>query len=354
MVERLDAAFAGTVLDRVDLLQFSSLKTFSPRLDDLRGKRLDHIGRRGKFAICGFEQGTRLLFHLSQGGRVDLEYPPKMTKPRGSVARMRFAGRPSMLIKEFGTQRKAGIWVLEAGDEGPLAKLGPEATSEEAAELLMTAQDARRVHTILRDQRTLAGVGRGYSDDIIHAARLSPYASLAKLTQPERERLVASVRSSLEGALELERQRTGGLPTKIGDHFAVHGRHGQPCPSCGGDLRRVSYGFGWAPLPPVADDDLTAIGWTNDAILYGGRAILYVGGDDASLEEIGPRVPSCASPDYGRPFAEIFKCYGGDFYRIDPLLFSPAGVRFFNVDTGRSFGFGETAPDVLAESFGKK
>ena len=241
MVERLDAALTGTVLDRVDLLQFSSLKTFSPRLDDLRGMRLDQVGRRGKFAIIGFEEGPRLLFHLSQGGRVDLEDPPKVTKPRGSVARVRSTGGPSILIKEFGTQRKAGLWVLGQGDEGPLAKLGPEATSDEAAELLLAGQDARRVHTILRDQRTLAGVGRGYSDDILHSARLSPYASLAKLTEPERERLAASLRSVLQGALDLERRRTGGLPTKIGDHFTVHGRYGQPCPACGGDLRRVSY-----------------------------------------------------------------------------------------------------------------
>ncbi len=241
MVERLDAALAGSLLERIDLLQFSSLKTFAPRLDDLRGMRLDGVGRRGKFAVMSFEQGPRVLFHLSQGGRVDLEDPPKATKPRGSVARMRFTDRPSMLIKEFGTQRKAGLWVLAEGDEGPLAKLGPEATSDEAADLLRKGDDARRVHTILRDQRTIAGIGRGYSDDILHAARLSPYTSLAKLSPKEAELLIEKVRSVLEEALAVERLRTGGLPTKLGDHFSVHGCYGQPCPTCGGDLRRVSY-----------------------------------------------------------------------------------------------------------------
>jgi formamidopyrimidine-DNA glycosylase len=241
MVERLDSAFAGATIERVDLLQFSSLKTYSPRLDDLRGMRIESIGRRGKFAIMDLEPGPRLLFHLSQGGRVDIEDPPKVTKPRGRVARVRTVGGPSMLIKEFGTERKAGVWVLAAGDEGPLAKLGPDANSDEAADLLRAGEDSRRVHTILRDQRTLAGIGRGYSDDILFEARLSPYAVLAKLTVDERERLIATVRSVLADALVAERLREGGLPTKLGDHFTVHGRYGRPCPNCGSDLRRVSY-----------------------------------------------------------------------------------------------------------------
>jgi methenyltetrahydromethanopterin cyclohydrolase len=120
----------------------------------------------------------------------------------------------------------------------------------------------------------------------------------------------------------------------------------------GFDLNRIEHGLGWAPLPPVADDDLTAIGWTNDAILYGGFAGLCVRGDDASLAEIGPRVPSNASPDFGRPFAEIFARYDHDFYRIDPMLFSPARVRLYNLDTRRMFAYGKRAHDVLEASFG--
>ena len=97
------------------------------------------------------------------------------------------------------------------------------------------------MHTILRDQRTIAGVGRGYSDDALHGAQLSPDASLAKLDADERERLVAAMHAILDDALEAERRRTGGLPTKLGDHFTVHNRAGKPCPRCGADLRRVSY-----------------------------------------------------------------------------------------------------------------
>ena len=91
----------------------------------------------------------------------------------------------------------------------------------------------------------------------------------------------------------------------------------------GFDLARIERGRGMAPLPPPCDDDLAAIGRTNDAILYGGVVELFVRGDDESLEEIGPRVPSSASADFGRPFAEIFARYEHDFYRIDPLLFQP-------------------------------
>jgi methenyltetrahydromethanopterin cyclohydrolase len=119
----------------------------------------------------------------------------------------------------------------------------------------------------------------------------------------------------------------------------------------GFNLSRVVSGFGKAPLPSVANDDLVAIGWTNDAILYGGSVTLSVRGDDVSIEEIGPRVPSSASPDYGRPFAEIFKRYDNDFYRIDAMLFSPAVVSFINVDTGKRSVFGQLSPEVLTESF---
>jgi formamidopyrimidine-DNA glycosylase len=241
LAERLDEVVAGAALERFDLLQFSSLKTVTPRPAELVGREVEGVGRRGKYLVLRFEGGDRMLVHLSQGGRIDVEAPPKVTKPRGSVARLRFADRPAILVKEFGTERKAGVWVVGPGDDGPLAALGPEAPSDEAATLLREGDDPRRVHTILRDQRTISGIGRGYADDVLHHARLSPYAALGKLGDDERERLVTGVREVLADALEVERRRGGGLPTKLGDHFTVHGRWGQPCPRCGADLRRVSY-----------------------------------------------------------------------------------------------------------------
>ena len=241
LAERVHDAVGGATLDGFDLLQFSSLKTVAPRPSELFGRRLEDVGRRGKYLVFGFEGGNRMLVHLSQGGRLDVEAPPKATKPRGAVARIRFEERPSLLVKEFGKERKAGVWSLAAGDEGPLAGLGPEALSEEAETFFRESSDGRRVHTILRDQRTVAGVGRGYSDDALHKAKLSPYAVLGKLDANERDRLIVALRAILTDALEVERRRNGGLPTKLGDHFTVHGRWGQPCPRCGADLRRVSY-----------------------------------------------------------------------------------------------------------------
>jgi methenyltetrahydromethanopterin cyclohydrolase len=119
----------------------------------------------------------------------------------------------------------------------------------------------------------------------------------------------------------------------------------------GFDLERVQSGCGTAPLPPASADDIVAIGRTNDAILYGGEVTLWVRGDDASLETIGPRVPSGASRDYGQPFAAIFEKYNRDFYQIDPHLFSPAVITLTNVDTGHTFRFGHTLPRVIHESF---
>jgi formamidopyrimidine-DNA glycosylase len=243
LAERLSIQVAGAELSGVDVLQFSALKTFDPPPESLTGRTLVEIGRRGKFLVFRFG-GPRLLIHLSQGGRVDVEVPPKSTRPRGAVARLRFGGRPgvpSILVKEFGTERKAGWWVLADGDDGPLAQLGPEPDSEAFAQFVLTGDDRRRVHTILRDQRTVAGIGRGYADDALHEARLSPYATLGALDGDEREALLAAIRAVLSAALEGERTRTGGLPPKLGDRFTVHGRSGLPCPRCDADLRRVSY-----------------------------------------------------------------------------------------------------------------
>jgi len=240
LAERLDGLLSRSRLERVVALQFSALKTVEPPPESLVGMALRGVGRRGKYLVLDFG-GPRLLIHLSQGGRVDVEDPPKATRPRGGVVRFLFHGRPSLLVKEFGTERKAGWWVLGEGDEGPLAALGPEPGSPEFARLILEGSDGRRVHTLLRDQRTVAGIGRGYADDILHRARLSPYSQLGALDESERRTLLDSVREVLTDAVEVERRRIGGLPTKIGDHFTVHRRHGEPCPRCGDDLRRVSY-----------------------------------------------------------------------------------------------------------------
>jgi formamidopyrimidine-DNA glycosylase len=240
LAERIEARLAGARFVRAIPISFSGLKTVIPSPEDLAGRTLQSVGRRGKFLIFSFE-GLRMLVHLSQGGRIVFEEGSKTSRPRGSVARFRFDREPGLLLKEFGTERKAGWWVLGADDEGPLAKLGPDPFSEAFEEMMLHGEDSGRLHPLLRDQRRVAGVGRGYSDDILHRARLSPYRSLSSLDADERSRLLESVRSVLSEALEVERRRADGLPPKLSDHFTVHAKSGTPCPVCGSDLRRVSF-----------------------------------------------------------------------------------------------------------------
>ena len=248
LAERLDASLGGQVLVGVDPLGFSALKTVAPAPDTLVALRLARVGRRGKYLVFDWDGDARVLVHLSQAGRVDLEEPPKATRPKGSVLRLRFARSAQddadrgVLVREHGTERKAAWWVLAPDDAGPLDRLGPEPDSTEFADWVLRGDDARRVHTVLRDQHTVAGVGRGYTDDALWRARLSPYATLAALDAEARRLLLEAVRGVLSDGLARERARAGGLSEpRLGDAFEVHGRAGMPCPRCGEILRRVSY-----------------------------------------------------------------------------------------------------------------
>jgi formamidopyrimidine-DNA glycosylase len=251
---------SGHTLLSIDLLGFSSLRTYAPRAEDLSGQVLNGITRRGKYLVWTFGNGIRVVLHLSQAGRVDTEQPAKKTRPRGAVARFTFSDEDdatdatdwkdgkdanrAVLVREHGTQRKASWWILAPGDEGPLKGLGPEPDTEAFAELIRTSTSGRRLHSDLRDQHVVAGIGRGWGDDILHRARLSPFATLRSLDAAERERLITATRSVLEEALILERTRTGGLSeAKLGGRFAVHGKFGTPCqtPDCDESLRRVSF-----------------------------------------------------------------------------------------------------------------
>ncbi len=119
----------------------------------------------------------------------------------------------------------------------------------------------------------------------------------------------------------------------------------------GFDLNLIVAAHGIAPIPPVAKNDLAAIGRTNDAILYGARVRLLVRGDDSAIERFGPQTPSCSSRDHGEPFSALFERYDRDFYKVDPSLFSPAAVTFENIDTGNLFSYGAVEPTIVARSF---
>jgi formamidopyrimidine-DNA glycosylase len=250
LAERLDALLSGQVLRRSDLLGFSSLKTYAPSPSDLAGHTLDAVTRRAKYLVWQFDDGRRIVLHLSQAGRLDVEIPPKKTKPRGAVARFVFGPGPSgldgegtgILIREYGTQRKASWWVLPPGDEGPLVDLGPEPGSDEFAAFIRTSDSRRHLTTDLRDQHTVSGIGRGWGDDILQRAKLSPFSSLHSLSPDQREALLTAAVDVLAEALELERTRPGGLSeSSLGGRFKVHGRFGEPCPTCGTTLARVSF-----------------------------------------------------------------------------------------------------------------
>ncbi len=177
---------------------------------------------------------------------------------------------------------------------------------------------------------------------VLEGRKLPPPEILAKIAEscrvgPENVTLCIAPTASLAGGLQVVARSVETALHKLSE--------------LGFDLKRIVSAHGSAPLPPVAKDDLAAIGRTNDSILYGARVVLAVTGDDDSLSEVGPRVPSRSSRDFGDPFATVFARYNHDFYAVDPHLFSPAQIQFQNVQTGRSHTFGATEPGVLARSF---
>lgn len=178
---------------------------------------------------------------------------------------------------------------------------------------------------------------------VLESSRLPPESVCLEIAakcgvEPNRLTLLVAPTRSLAGTLQIVARSV---------ETALHKLHELKF-----DLKRVESAFGSAPLPPPAPNDLAAIGRTNDAILYGGRVVLYCRGDDESLAATGAQIPSSASPDYGRPFAETLAASQGDFYRVDPLLFSPAEVTLVNLDTGRAFRFGTVNDRILTASFG--
>lgn len=240
--ERLGAIVTGTRIERIDQLGFTGLKTVRPTPAEILGVPVLGVSRRAKYVVIELEGGHRLLIHLSQAGRMDFEEPAKSTKPRGSVVRFVFDTGLGVLVREYGNERKARWWILAPGDDGPLAALGPEPEEDSFGEFILHGADSRRLHTLLRDQGSLAGIGRGYVDDILHRAEISPFSSLDSLKQAQRSALLAAITEVLDAALAAERSRTGGLSAaRLGDRFLIHNRAGEPCPRCGTVLARVSY-----------------------------------------------------------------------------------------------------------------
>lgn len=258
--ERLDAWAGGAVLRQVTPLAFAALKTYEPPPDAAVGRALETVARRGKLLLLDFGEVSHVV-HLMQGGRLRPN-TGKAPRPKGGLMRWRFdspgeggGSERALLLTEAGTERKAGVWVV-AGDplaQPPLDKLGPEADAiepREMARLLVTC--SQRLHTFLRDQRILAGLGRRLANEVCHRARLSPFTMTTALGEDGAARVVEAIRGLVAEGLAFERSRAGGTAGAAGGRglqmsaskdrpAAVHDRAGEACPACGDTVRAVCY-----------------------------------------------------------------------------------------------------------------
>jgi len=240
----------GRTVARVDVASLSALKTVSPPWTELHGKEVSGAGRHGKFLDLDIE-GLHLVIHLARAGWLRWAdtmsaAPPKPGK--GPLALRVHLGPPGQGpgfdLTEAGTKKGLAVWIVRDPAEVPgIAALGPDAlavTRDEFAEVL--AGHTERLKNALTTQRILAGVGNAYSDEILHMAKLSPFATAGKLTDEQVDRLYESMRAILTGAVERSvGQHAATLKGEKRSGLRVHGRTGMPCPVCGDIVREVSF-----------------------------------------------------------------------------------------------------------------
>jgi formamidopyrimidine-DNA glycosylase len=216
----------------------ATLKTFDPPLRALAGRRFAGARRRGKHLLLPTDDGELVLhIHLMSAGRLSLlERDEK--QPKTPAFRLRFEDGSVLVLTERGPKKRARVGLFRPAELGEeLEHLGPEADSLAAGELAQILEsDARRLHALLRDQRALAGVGRAWANEILHAARLSPYALSTELGPEEVARLDEAIRAELARGLEL---RLAGAGDKSA--YRVHNRLGEPCPRCSTSIARVDF-----------------------------------------------------------------------------------------------------------------
>lgn len=249
LTDGLSRRMAGRRIDRCRLTSFAALKTVAPPLDDLVGRTVSGVHRRGKF-VCIDADGLWLVVHLALGGWIRWfeTLPATAIKPGRSPIALRVGldDGAGFDVTEMGKEKRLALWLVATPEEvAPLAGLGvdplsPEFTVDRLAELLHAASST--VKTALTTQSLIAGVGNAYSDEALHRARLSPYKNAGRLSGAEVERLHDAVTGVLSEAVE----RTAGvdLADLKGDKkraMAVHGRTGQACPTCGDTVREVSF-----------------------------------------------------------------------------------------------------------------
>ena len=216
----------------------ATLKTFDPPLDALEGRHFRGVERRGKRLLFPTDDGELvLLVHLMTAGRLKFLQAGEKG-PKTPAFALEFQGGAKLVLTENARKKRAGVWLLtpEAA-EAELAHLGPEALGlgpERLGEIVHG--ESRRLHALLRDQRLIAGIGRAWANEILHAAKLSPYALSGDLDDEEVERLAAAIDSELERGLEL--REAGASDEKT---YRVHRRLGEPCHVCGTPIAQVDF-----------------------------------------------------------------------------------------------------------------
>jgi formamidopyrimidine-DNA glycosylase len=234
----LDDPVRAFPIERAGPAHVATLKTIEPPLRALEGRRLAGAGRRGKRLLFETEDGELvLMIHLMSAGR--MRYLRAGEKgPKAPAFRLRFQGGGELVLTEAGSKKRAGVWLLTPEQvEEELAHLGPEALGigpDRLGEIL--AADSRRLHPLLRDQRAIAGIGRAWSNEILHTARLSPFALSTQLSPDEIERLAVAIDDELGRGLELRLRGAGNAKT-----YRIHDRLGEPCFVCETPIARVDF-----------------------------------------------------------------------------------------------------------------
>jgi formamidopyrimidine-DNA glycosylase len=216
----------------------ATLKTFDPPLDALAGRQFGGVERRGKRLLFPTKDGELvLLVHLMTSGRLKT-LDPGAAAPKQPAFALAFTDGSKLILSENARRKQAGVWLYtpeQAAQE--LEHLGPEAlglTADELREIVHA--DSRRLHALLRDQRLIAGIGRSWSNEILHAAKLSPYALSTDLTDEEIDRLAAAVNEELARGLELRERNASDAKT-----YRIHHKLGEPCDVCGTPIAQVDF-----------------------------------------------------------------------------------------------------------------
>jgi formamidopyrimidine-DNA glycosylase len=235
---QLDAPVSAFPIEKAGPAHVATLKTFDPPLSTLEGRRLAGAKRRAKWLLFPTEDGELvLLVHLMTAGR--LRYLLAGEKgPKVPAFQLTFQGGARLVLTEAGSKKRAGVWLLtpDAAEE-ELAHLGPEALGLGAERLAeICSAESRRLHSLLRDQRLIAGIGRAWANEILHRAQLSPYALAPELSADEVERLAAAIDDELARGLELREAGANDKKT-----YRVHNRLQEPCYVCGTPIAQVDF-----------------------------------------------------------------------------------------------------------------